>query len=80
MTVVGGGQQLPCLCDLLQAADEGPEPFSKETVETRGAGRSAAHQKHDRKTLGNNLWSQKVSWMCKMLNILPDAGERAQCK
>lgn len=47
LTVVGGSQQLPCLRDVLQAADERPEPFSKETVETRGAGRSAAHQKHE---------------------------------
>lgn len=46
-TVVGGSQQLPCMCDILQAADERPEPFSKEKVETRGPGRGAAHQKHD---------------------------------
>lgn len=47
ITVVGGSQQLPCLCDILQAADERPESFSKEAVETCGAGRSAAHQKHE---------------------------------
>lgn len=46
-TVVGGSQQLPCMCDFLQAADERPEPFSEEKVEAPGSGRGAAHQKHD---------------------------------
>lgn len=35
--VVGGSQQLPCVCDILQAADERPESFSEEEVEASGA-------------------------------------------
>lgn len=46
-TVVGGSQQFPCMCNIVQAANERPEPFSEEEVEAPGPGRGAAHQKHD---------------------------------
>lgn len=52
--VVGRSQQLPCVRDVLQAADERPEPFPEETVEAYSPGWGAAHQKHDGETLGNS--------------------------
>lgn len=57
---MGGLQQLSCVCDIIQAADERPETFSEEKVETSGSRRGATHQKHDGKALGNYLCSQKV--------------------
>lgn len=36
--VVGRSQQLPCVRDVLQAADERPEPFPEETVEAYSPG------------------------------------------
>lgn len=58
------------MCDILQAADERPEPFSEEEVEAPGPGRSAASQKHDRETLGNGLCSQKVSFLMNIIITL----------
>lgn len=57
---MGGLQQLSCVCDIIQAADERPETFSEEKVETSGSRRGATHQKYDGKALGNYLCSQKV--------------------
>lgn len=60
-TVVGRSQQLPCMCNILQTADERPESFSEEKVEASGPGWGSAHQEHDRETLGDSICSQKVS-------------------
>lgn len=37
-TVVGGSQQLPCMYNVLQAANERPEPFPSEEVEANSPG------------------------------------------
>lgn len=53
-------QQLPRVCDIIQALTERSRSFLEETLETPSAGWSSAHQKHDRETLGDRLQYQKV--------------------
>lgn len=41
--VVGRIQQLPRMCDIIQASIEGSEPFSEEKMEASGFGRGPTH-------------------------------------
>lgn len=66
---MGGSEQFPCVCDILQAVNERPESFSEEKVEAPGPRRGAADQKYDWETLGNNLRRQKVTWVINIVFI-----------
>ncbi len=48
------------MCDFIQAFAERSVSLPEEALEAPGARRGAAHQKHDRETLGDHLQHKEV--------------------